>query len=128
MSPALFHHGTLAHCYVIPSHCCWVTNVRPLILTQVEAGGIFDPVNENPSLCPFSSTRMTRSVPSRHSKKGVVSDWIRNRILNAINKVAWEHKIDRYVFTLGHTCIAKDDPLWDFVWPSRIPPVKPADV
>lgn len=98
----------------------------PLVCwTQVEAAIIFDPVNENPSLCPFRGTQ--QSAPVEKINKGLISDWIQNQIANVIDKVAWEHSIGRYVYTLGHTCVAEDDPLWDFVWPSHIPPVKPAN-
>ena len=92
--------------------------------TQVEAASTFNPVNESPSLCPFISDGKQSPVERRN--KGSISDWVHNQITNAMNEVAWEHSIGRYVYTLGHTCVAEDDALWDFVWPSRIPPVKQA--
>ena len=80
---------------------------------QVGAAATYNPVNTVASLCPFNGRRAKKT-----------RSYLGEKYQNEVSELSWEHSIGRYVYTLGHTCASMDDPLWQFLWPSKVAPVK----
>jgi len=108
--------------------------------SQVDAASEFDPVNTDPTLCPFRSSstqnrqhlggsntnfNSRRVSPSAAGVGDQVMSWTPGLIRKLWDRISWEHSVFRYVWTLGHTCTVPEDPLWKFLWPSGVPPIPP---
>ena len=78
--------------------------------SQVDAP-VYDPANEDPSLCPFKVANPPRPTEGA----------------SEFASVLWEHNIARFVYTLGVTCAPDSSSLWALLWPAGRykPPSKP---
>jgi hypothetical protein len=90
---------------------------------QVNATQVFTPVPSTRSECPFFP-RASGAKKKARSRVFELS-WIEDILQNEGDTAAWEHSMNRYVYTLSKTCARQADPLWGYVWPSRAAPVKP---